>query len=673
MKILFVAAEGAPFSKTGGLGDVIGALPKSLVKSGEQVSVVLPYYDLTDAKFGNEVEDLFAFEINVGWRRQYVGVKHILLDGVDFYFIDNQYYFFRGHVYGDFDDGERFAYFQLAAVELMEKIDFIPDVLHVHDYHTAMIPFLVKEKYHWIQAHNHIKTVLTIHNLEFQGQFPDSMLWELFGVGYERYADGTLRWNNCLNWMKAGILYADRVTTVSPSYAHEIMTAEFGCHLDQVLRMESGKLVGIVNGIDTDVYNPKTDKLLAYHFDKTDLSGKIESKRALQEKVGLPIRDDVPVVGIVSRLTRQKGFQLAAVELMEKIDFIPDVLHVHDYHTAMIPFLVKEKYHWIQAHNHIKTVLTIHNLEFQGQFPDSMLWELFGVGYERYADGTLRWNNCLNWMKAGILYADRVTTVSPSYAHEIMTAEFGCHLDQVLRMESGKLVGIVNGIDTDVYNPKTDKLLAYHFDKTDLSGKIESKRALQEKVGLPIRDDVPVVGIVSRLTRQKGFDLVVEELHNFLQEDVQIILLGTGDLSFEQAFTWFAQAYPEKLSANILFDITLAQEIYAASDIFLMPSRFEPCGLSQMMSMRYGTLPLVHEVGGLRDTVEPYNAYTEQGTGFSFNNFSGYWLTWTFKEALKVYFNEKETWHALQMHAMEKDFSWDTASQASSDLYQSLV
>ena len=476
MKILFVAAEGAPFSKTGGLGDVIGALPKSLVKSGEQVSVVLPYYDLTDAKFGNEVEDLFAFEINVGWRRQYVGVKHILLDGVDFYFIDNQYYFFRGHVYGDFDDGERFAYFQLAAVELMEKIDFIPDVLHVHDYHTAMIPFLVKEKYHWIQAHNHIKTVLTIHNLEFQGQFPDSMLWELFGVGYERYADGTLRWNNCLNWMKAGILYADRVTTVSPSYAHEIMTAEFGCHLDQVLRMESGKLVGIVNGIDTDVYNPKTDKLLAYHFDKTDLSGKIESKRALQEKVGLPIRDDVPVVGIVSRLTRQKGF-----------------------------------------------------------------------------------------------------------------------------------------------------------------------------------------------------DLVVEELHNFLQEDVQIILLGTGDLSFEQAFTWFAQAYPEKLSANILFDITLAQEIYAASDIFLMPSRFEPCGLSQMMSMRYGTLPLVHEVGGLRDTVEPYNAYTEQGTGFSFNNFSGYWLTWTFKEALKVYFNEKETWHALQMHAMEKDFSWDTASQAYSDLYQSLV
>ena len=461
MKILFVAAEGAPFSKTGGLGDVIGALPKSLVKAGHEVGVILPYYDMTDAKFGDQVEDLFSFEVSVGWRREYVGVKKIELEGVNFYFIDNQHYFFRGHVYGDFDDGERFAYFQLAAIELMERIDFIPDVLHAHDYHTAMIPFLVKEKYRWIQAYNNIKTVLTI--------------------------------------------------------------------------------------------------------------------------------------------------------------------------------------------------------------------QLFGVGYERYADGTLRWNDCLNWMKAGILYADRVTTVSPSYANEIRTTEFGCGLDQILRMESGKLVGIVNGIDTDIYNPETDKLLAYHFNKDDLTGKLENKRALQAKVGLPVRDDVPVVGIVSRLTRQKGFDLVVEELHNLLQEDVQIVLLGTGDPAFERAFAWFGQAYPEKLSANILFDVTLAQEIYAASDIFLMPSRFEPCGLSQMMSMRYGTLPLVHEVGGLRDTVEPFNVYSGQGTGFSFNNFSGYWLTWTFKEALNLYWHDQEAWRSLQIQAMERDFSWDTASRAYSDLYESLV
>lgn len=475
MKLLFVAAEGAPFSKTGGLGDVIGALPKSLAKSGHDVRVILPYYDMVEAKFGDQIEDVLHFETKVGWRSQYVGVKRIVRDGVTFYFIDNQHYFFRGHVYGDFDDGERFAFFQLAALETMERVDFIPDVLHAHDYHTAMIPFLLKEKYRWIQA----------------------------------------------------------------------------------------------------------------------------------------------------------------------------------YHG-------------------IKTVLTIHNLEFQGQFDPGMLWDLFGVGFERYADGTLRWNDCLNWMKAGILYADRVTTVSPSYAQEIMTAEYGCGLDQILRMESGKVTGIVNGIDADLYNPETDPLLTHHFSLSDLSGKAASKRALQERVGLPVRDDVPLLGIVSRLTRQKGFDVVVEELHQLLQKDIQIVLLGTGDPGFENAFAWFGQAYPDKLSANITFDVQLAQEIYAASDVFLMPSRFEPCGLSQMMAMRYGTLPLVHEVGGLRDTVQPFNAIDGSGTGFSFNNLSGYWFNWAVDEALAVYYNDKQAWYGLQEQAMTRDFSWDTASQRYNDLYQSL-
>lgn len=226
MKILFVAAEGAPFAKTGGLGDVIGALPKSLVKNGHEVAVILPYYDVVSAKFGDQVEDLGFFYTNVGWRRQYVGIKKIVRDGVTFYFIDNEQYFNRGTVYGEWDDGERFGFFQMAALELMEKVDFIPDILHAHDYHTGMIPFLLKEKYHWIQAYQGIKTVFTIHNIEFQGQFDSGMLWEIFGVGYERYADGTLRWNDCLNWMKAAVLYADRVTTVSPSYAGEIQTPE---------------------------------------------------------------------------------------------------------------------------------------------------------------------------------------------------------------------------------------------------------------------------------------------------------------------------------------------------------------------------------------------------------------------------------------------------------------
>lgn len=476
MKILFAAAEGAPFSKTGGLGDVIGALPKSLVKQGHEVAVALPYYDMVDAKFGNQVEDVLYFDTHLGWRRQYVGVKKLVHEGVTFFFIDNQSYFFRGHVYGDWDDGERFAYFQLAVLEMMERVDFIPDILHVHDYHTAMMPFLLKEKYHWIQA--------------YQG---------------------------------------------------------------------------------------------------------------------------------------------------------------------------------------IRTVLTIHNLEFQGQFSDEMLGDLFGVGYQRYVDGTLRWNDCLNWMKAGILYADRVTTVSPSYAEEIKTPQFGCGLDQILRMESGKLVGIVNGIDTDLYNPETDRLISHHFSVEDLTGKAQNKTDLQKRLGLPVRPDVPIIGIVSRLTRQKGFDVVVEQLHNFLQEDIQLVLLGTGDPSFEEAFAWFGQAYPEKISANILFDVTLAQEIYAASDLFLMPSRFEPCGLSQMMSMRYGTLPLVHEVGGLRDTVQPYNQFDGSGTGFGFNNLDGYWLTDTFLKAIYLYKDNKVAWKKLQKTAMTRDFSWDTASKAYAFLYETLL
>lgn len=475
MKLLFVAAEGAPFAKTGGLGDVIGALPKSLVKHGHEVAVILPYYDLVDAKFGHQMADCFHFTVSVGWRQQYAGVKYCQHEGVHFFFIDNQDYFFRGSVYGYWDDGERFAFFQQAALEVIEKLAFIPDVLHVHDYHTAMIPFLLKEKYHWIQAYRTIKTVFTIHNIEFQGQYDSGMLGDLFGVGRERYDDGSLRWDNCLNWMKAGLLYADRITTVSPTYAQEIQTPTFG-----------------------------------------------------------------------------KG------------------------------------------------------------------------------------------------------------------------LDPVIRMVSGKLTGIVNGIDTDILNPESDPLIRYSFSKNDLSGKARNKSFLQERLGLPVKADVPLVGIVSRLTDQKGFDLVVEELQHILQFDLQIVLLGTGYTNYEQAFSWFAEHYPDKLSANITFDVGLAQEIYAASDLFLMPSAFEPCGLSQLMAMRYGTLPIVREVGGLKDTVEPYNQYTGEGTGFGFEAFSGYWLTKTLEEALNVYKTDQSSWKALQQKAMSRDFSWDTASLVYETLYQEL-
>lgn len=366
-------------------------------------------------------------------------------------------------------------------------------------------------------------------------------------------------------------------------------------------------------------------------------------------------------------------FQLAVMEVMERLDFVPDVLHANDYHTALLPFLVKEKYKWIQAFSAIRTVLTIHNIEFQGQFDPETLFDLFGMGLERYEDGTARLGDCFNWLKTGILYADRVTTVSPTYANEIKTPEFGKGLDVILRMESGKLSGLINGIDTDLYDPKTDKNLPEHFDVTDLSGKSANKKLLQERLGLPVRADVAVIGMVSRLTYQKGFNLVVDEMMNLLQQDVQIVLLGTGDPKFEHDFAYFGQAYPEKFSANITFNLELAQMIYAGSDIFLMPSAFEPCGLSQMMSMRYGTLPIVHETGGLKDSVAPYNQFDGTGTGFSFNEFSGYQLMQTIMRALDLYQHDQMTWASLQRQAMTTDFSWDTASLAYLHLYQEIT
>lgn len=476
MKILFAASECAPFFKTGGLGDVAGALPKELAKQQAEIAVVLPFAGQMKEEYKLQCEELFHFDVYVGWRKQYCGVKHLEMNGVDYYFLDNLNYFGRESLYGYGDDGERFAFFQLALIELMEKIEFIPDILHVNDYHTAMVPFLLKEKYRWIQAYREIKTVLTIHNIEFQGQYPREVLYDWFGMGAERYDDGTVRFGDAVNFMKAGILYADRVTTVSPSYAEEIKTPDFG-----------------------------------------------------------------------------KG------------------------------------------------------------------------------------------------------------------------IDVILRMESGKLSGILNGIDYDTNDPVTDPLLYANYDVKHLEGKIENKIQLQKDLGLPIRPEVPMIGVVSRLTYQKGFHLVLAELENLLQFDVQFVLLGTGLADFESGFRYFAQRYPEKCSMNITFDIGLAQKIYAAADMFLMPSAFEPCGLSQMISMRYGTLPIVHEVGGLKDTVVPYNPVTHEGTGFGFNNFHSYYLMEALKQAMGVYSQDPEVWQELMETAMKKDFSWKTSSRLYLELYQNLL
>lgn len=286
MNVLFCTAECSPFYKTGGLGDVSGALPKELKKNAVDIRVVLPFSSKISDEYKSQCEEIYVFTVDVGWRRQYCGIKYLNLDGIDYYFIDNEYYFKRPNIYGDYDDGEKFAFFQMAIIEMMEKINFIPDVIHLNDHHTAMIPFLLKEKYHWIQKFNQIKTVLTIHNLEFQGQYGSDILPELFGLATHRYEDGTIRFNDAVNFMKAGILYSDKITTVSPSYAGEIQTPEFGFGLDPILRMESHKISGILNGIDYDIFNPKTDKHLASQYDvKTLKKKKINKNNCKKELV----------------------------------------------------------------------------------------------------------------------------------------------------------------------------------------------------------------------------------------------------------------------------------------------------------------------------------------------------------------------------------------------------
>lgn len=476
MKILFVAGEGGPFFKTGGLGDVIGSLPKALVENGVDVSVMLPYYQAMPDQYKKDLKDTDSFYVNVGSKSMYCGIKQLVLDNVTYYFIDNENYFFRENLYGYWDDGERFAFFAMACCEAMERVNFIPDILHVHDWHAAMIPVLLVHKYHWIDAYKHIRKVLTIHNLKFQGIYDSIMLDSVFNMGYDAYHDMGLKHFDQINYLKGGIHYSDIVTTVSPSYANEIQTFEFGEHLDGDLILNSWKVRGILNGISLDDFNPKTDQLIAYH-----------------------LRTSIP----------------------------------------------------------------------------------------RYK--------------------------------------------------------------------KINKL------------------ELQKSVGLNIDNEVALLGMVSRLTDQKGVDLLIESMHEIMHRNVQVIILGTGDPKFEKALTDLAKNYPNRLSVLIQFDLKIAQNIYAGSDIFLMPSAFEPCGLSQMMAFRFGSIPLVHETGGLRDTVVPYNPYTKEGTGFSFSEFSQQAFLEVLDIALTTYYDDPKTWLKLVEDGMELDFSWDVSVKAYIEMYNQLL
>ena len=475
MKVLFAASEAHPFIKTGGLGDVMGALPKSLIKLGIDTRVVIPKYKNIKDELKQKLQFVKWFTVPVGWRNQYCGVFQYQHNEVIYYFIDNEYYFNRDGLYGYFDDGERFAFFNRAVLEFIKQIDWQPDLINCNDWQTGMVPVLLNLEYKKDQFYSRIKTVFSIHNLLFKGSFSPKVLPELFGYDY----------------------------------------------------------MPLVNG---------------------------------------------------------------SVEL----------------------------------------------------------------------DGSV------SFLKGGLNYCDQITTVSKTYAEEIKTPQYGEGLDGFLRSKSYYLMGIVNGIDYEEFNPQDDKFIFKNFNINSISNKVENKLALQRELGLPQKKDTPMIGIISRLTHQKGCDLIVNMIDRLLQRDIQVVILGTGDYWYEETFKNLQYRYPDKVSANIKFDNTLAHKIYAATDMFLMPSLFEPCGLGQLIALRYGSIPIVRETGGLRDTVYPYNKYNGVGNGFGFKNFNSSELMQIIEYALTIY-SDKNAWNNIIRQAMNSDNSWEKSAMQYKWLYEGVV
>lgn len=471
MNILFAAAEAWPFIKTGGLADVIGALPKALKQAGHDVRIVMPKYKEIQPIYLERIEHLTETIVPVGWRKQYAGIQVLQFEGIPVYFIDNEYYFGRAGVYGHWDDGERFAFLNRAILEILPIIEFIPDILHCHDWHTAMVPLLLREHYSHLPDYQNISTVFTIHNLLYQGIFPYEVLGDLLS--------------------------------------------------------------------------------LPHHY------------------------------------------------------FTPE-----------------------------------------------------GVEY----------NGNVSFMKAGLVFADHVTTVSPTYANEIRSEYYGYGMEGLLRALGGRLSGIVNGIDTSVYNPSTDRDISVKY-RTSLSKKRENKLLLQEELGLPVAPGIPLIAMVTRLVEPKGLDLVVRMMDEWLHfDDVQFIVLGTGDRAYEDWFKEAAYRHPEKLAARIQFSEGLSRRFYAGSDMFLMPSRFEPCGISQLLAMRYGSIPVVRETGGLNDTVQAYNENTGEGNGFTFRNFNAHDLMYTLRRGVSFYRQPKE-WSNIVKNAFSGDYSWNRSAQEYEAIY----
>ena len=474
-KILMCSSEVAPFAKTGGLGDVVGALPQALAKLGHDVRVILPKYGCIPQQYRDQMEFKFFLYIPLGWRRKYCGVFELIKDGVTYYFIDNEYYFGDVYLY-KWNDLERFSFFDKACLEILRSLDFKPDVLHCHDWQTGMIPVLLNAYF--------------VRDAFYQG---------------------------------------------------------------------------------------------------------------------------------------------------------------------------------------IKTVFTIHNLRYQGVYSMDIVADFFSLDQSFFTDDKLEFHGCANLLKGGIVYSDYVTTVSPTYAEEIKTPIGGERLNGLLSARDQSLFGIINGIDKDEYNAKTDPYIFENFDLRNLVSKKKlNKTRLQEQLGLPIDGETAMVGIVSRLVDQKGFDIIADVMGELMNLDIQLVVLGTGEEQYENLFRQNAWYHPEKVSANITFSNELAHKIYAASDILLMPSMFEPCGLSQMIAMAYGTLPLVRETGGLKDSVQPYNEFTGEGNGFSFGPYNGHDMLHTLKMALNLFAN-KEVWVPMMKRAMKTDFSWEASAKKYSEMYQNLL
>ena len=472
MKVCFIAAEAAPFVKVGGLGDVIGSLPKALRQLGVDARVVLPLYSSIDReRFGLKYK-AYQF-VDLGWRHSYCGIFETEVDGVPCYFIDNEQYFNRDSIYGQIDDGERFAFFSKAALEILPALDFKPDVVNVNDWHTAL-----------------------------------------------------------------SVIYLDV----------------------------------------------------------------LKSREA---------------------------------------EFYKDM----------------------------KSVLSIHNIEFQGRFNPYEMGNLFGLE-NKYFDALI-YNGDVNLLKGAIQLADRINTVSETYAREILDPYFSYGLDKILTVEQGKLRGIINGIDVDKFNPKTDPMIPVNYDLNTFEDKVQNKLAFQKEMALEVNADIPLIGMVTRLTHQKGIDLILQASEEILKTGAQLVILGTGDAHYESALRSLEHYRHDRVRSILLFSNEMSAKIYAASDLFLMPSKTEPCGLSQLISMRYGTVPVVHRVGGLRDTVIPFTGV--EGNGFTFESFHAGDMMDAIYRAVTCFYQSPDEWKQIIKNNLQKDVSWEQSAKKYLDLYHEVV